>query len=113
MSKRQEITKIINKVLEYGKHHKFPYFDDNEKINKFKQEYTTDHCAGLINKYFVPAYDESLDTLKAYFKAETERVRLLGIINNADKKCLKFQLSEIHEDYVINCIVEIIKILRS
>jgi hypothetical protein len=110
-SKREEITKIVNKFITYGKEQNFPYFDNEVKIRKFKQDYTADHIAGLVNKYCIPAYADGYDNLKGYMNLELDRLRMLGAMSGVDETTIKFQLSTNQEDYVLSCILEIIEVI--
>lgn len=112
-SKRQEINKIINKFIKYGRLHKFPMFDDDVKIRKFKRDYTPDHIAGLVFKYLVPPYKEGIDSLKGYIMLELDRMRMLGALSGVDEMIINFQLSEEQHEYVIGCIVEIIDVINA
>jgi hypothetical protein len=111
-TKRQSITEIVNKYIKYGKSQEFPFFDNNEKIAKFKQDYTVDHIAGLIVKYIIPAHSQGIDFLKGYMKLELDRLRALGVMTGADENVLNFQLTTEQEDYTINCLVEVIAIIE-
>ena len=112
-SKREEITKIIDEFVKWGEEQKLPYFDDNVKIRKFKQDYTTDHIAGLVHKYCIPAYEQGYDALKGYMNLELERLRMLGIVSGVDEAAPKFQLSAEQEKYALSCIVKIIGVIAS
>jgi hypothetical protein len=110
-TKRKELTKIINNMIEYGQKHNMPYFDDKVKINKFKQKYTTDHIAGLIVKYMIPAYDQ--DILKGYLKVEMDRLRMLAVMAGSDTKVIEFKLTEDQEKHLYDNIVKMINIIKS
>ena len=112
-TKREEITKIVNKLVNYGKEQNFPYFSDSVKIAKFRRDYTPDHIAGLTMKYLVPAHEQGIETLKGYLKVEAERLRMLGALSGVDEDVMKFQLSENQEDYVILRIIQIIDVITS
>jgi hypothetical protein len=110
-TKREQLTKIINNMIEYGKKHNIPYFDDKVKINKFKQKYTTDHIAGLIVKYMIPAYD--LDILRGYLQVEMDRLRMLAVMAGSDTKVIEFKLTKEQEDHVYDNIVQMINIIQA
>jgi hypothetical protein len=110
-TKREELTKIINVMIKYGKEHKMPYFDNNMKINQFKQKYTTDHCAGLIVKYMIPAHEQNM--LKGYLHVEMERLRMMAVMSGVDKHVIEFKLTEVQEDYVVERVVEMISIIKA
>ena len=112
-SKREEIAKIIDEFVKWGEEQKLPYFDNKTQIQKFKREYTTDHIAGLVHKYCIPAYEQGLDTLKGYMNLELERLRMLGIVSGVDEATLKFRLSAEQEEHALNCIVKMIDVIAS
>lgn len=111
MSKRQEIAKIIHEFVTYAKEQEFPYFDEQEKVDKFMQTYTTGHIAGLINKYMRPAYGHGIEALEGYIRLELDRAKLLAAANGADEKCLNFQLCDEHLQRAITDIIRIIDII--
>ena len=111
-TKREAITTIVNKYIKYGKSHKFPFFDNSEKIAKFKRDYTTEHIAGLIVKYIIPAHSQGIDFLKGYMKLELDRLRALGVMTGGDESVLNFQLTAEQEDHTVNCLVEIIGVIQ-
>lgn len=111
-TKREAITTIVNNYIKYAKSQEFPFFDNSEKIAKFKRDYTTEHIAGLIVKYIIPAHSQGIDFLRGYMKLELDRLRALGVMTGVDESVINFQLSTEQEDHTINCLVEIIGIIQ-
>jgi hypothetical protein len=111
-TKREAITTIVNKYVTYGQSQEFPFFDNKEKIAKFKRDYTTDHLAGLIVKYIIPAHKQGTDFLRGYMKLELDRLRALGVMTGVDESVVNFQLTTEQEDHTVNCLVEIIDVIQ-
>jgi hypothetical protein len=110
-TKRKELTKIINIMLKYGEEQKVPYFNNKEKIREFRHKYTTDHVAGLIVKFMIPAYNTGL--LEGYLKIEMERLRMMAVLSGKYSDVVEFKLTNEQEVFIYTHIVKMIVIIQS
>ncbi len=109
VTKRDKISEIIEKLINFCTLQGIPYFDDDVKIDIYRKKYTIDDIVGLIVKYLVPAYKLGESALEGYIKLEIERLRMMNLGN----KHANYQISDIQIKKVRSFIVQIIDVIHA